>query len=198
VVVRDRETMVLGGLIRDNVTTSEDKVPFLGDIPLLGWLFKFKSTKVEKVNLMLFITPYIIKNEADAQDITRRKADALEKFRDQYHIEKKDVGGLIESKKPDSAPTGTASVAPAAAKPIKTEGKAAEKKEAVNNGAEKKAIVTPPVTEQPVAIEGASPTSPGAADTKKAEPVATSAAPDTADKPAAPAENTPAPAEGAR
>ena len=63
VVVKDRETMVIGGLIRDNVTTSESKVPFLGDIPILGWLFKFKTTKVEKVNLMIFITPYIIKNE---------------------------------------------------------------------------------------------------------------------------------------
>jgi general secretion pathway protein D len=105
VVVRDRETMVIGGLIRDNVTTSEDKVPFLGDIPLIGWLFKFKSTKVEKVNLILFITPYIIKNEEDAQYITNRKAEALEKFRDEYHIEKKSMGGLIESRKP--APPGT-------------------------------------------------------------------------------------------
>jgi general secretion pathway protein D len=195
VVVRDRETMVLGGLIRDNVTTSEDKVPFLGDIPLLGWLFKFKSTKVEKVNLMLFITPYIIKNEADAQDITRRKADALEKFREEYRIEKKNVGGLIESKKPDSAPTGTAPVAPATVKPVETEGKASEKKETVNSGVEKKAIVVSPTTEQPAAVEGASIISPGTADTKKEEPPA---APATADKPAAPAEKTPAPAEGAR
>jgi general secretion pathway protein D len=103
VVVKDRETMVLGGLIRDNVTTTEDKVPFLGDIPLLGWLFKFKSTRVEKVNLMLFITPYIIKNEADAQDITKNKAEALEKFRDKYRIEKKEMGGLVETKKPGTA-----------------------------------------------------------------------------------------------
>jgi general secretion pathway protein D len=112
VVIKDRETMVIGGLIRDNVTSSESKVPLLGDIPILGWLFKYKTSKVEKVNLMIFITPYIINNELDAQNITKRKGDAIEKFRDQYSIEKKEVGGLIESKKPDSAPTGTAPAAP--------------------------------------------------------------------------------------
>jgi general secretion pathway protein D len=99
--------MVIGGLIRDNVTSSESKVPLLGDIPILGWLFKYNTTKVEKVNLMIFITPYIIKNEQDAQDITMRKAGAIEKFRDEHGIEKKDLGGLIETKKPQSAPTGT-------------------------------------------------------------------------------------------
>ncbi len=89
VVVKDRETMVIGGLIRDNVVSTESKVPLLGDIPVLGWLFKFKSTRVEKTNLMIFITPYIIKNEQDAGDITRRKSDALEEFRKEYRIEKK-------------------------------------------------------------------------------------------------------------
>ncbi len=62
VVVKDRETMVIGGLIRDNVTSSTMKVPLLGDIPILGWLFKYKTSRVEKTNLMIFITPYIIKN----------------------------------------------------------------------------------------------------------------------------------------
>ena len=113
VVVKDRETMVIGGLIRDNVTSSESKVPLLGDIPILGWLFKYNTTKVEKVNLMIFITPYIIKNEQDAQEMTMRKAGALERFRDEHGIEKKDLGGLIETKKPESAPTGTVPAADA-------------------------------------------------------------------------------------
>ncbi len=110
VVVKDHETMVIGGLIRDNVTSSETKVPFLGDIPLLGWLFKSKTTSVDKVNLLIFITPYIIKNEDDANDITSRKGSALEKFRDENNIPKKDMGGLIESRKPAPATkqTGTA------------------------------------------------------------------------------------------
>jgi general secretion pathway protein D len=108
VVVKDKETVVIGGLIRDNVTSSTMKVPLLGDIPILGWFFKYKTTKVEKVNLMIFITPYIIKSELDAQEITRKKGDAIEEFRKEHHIEKKDMGGLIESKKPGSAPTVTA------------------------------------------------------------------------------------------
>ncbi len=103
VVVKDRQTMVIGGLIRDNVTSSESKVPFLGDIPILGWFFKSKTTSIEKTNLMIFITPYIINNEQDAADITRKKGDAIEEFRKEHRIEKKDMGGLIESSKP--APT---------------------------------------------------------------------------------------------
>jgi general secretion pathway protein D len=100
VVVKDRQTMVIGGLIRDNVTSSESKVPFLGDIPILGWFFKSKTTSIEKTNLMIFITPYIINNEQDAADITRKKGDAIEEFRKEHRIEKKDMGGLIESSKP--------------------------------------------------------------------------------------------------
>jgi general secretion pathway protein D len=122
VVVKDRETMVIGGLIRDNVQSIENKVPFLGDIPILGWLFKYKTTSVDKVNLLIFITPYIIKNEDDAAEITRRKGDALEKFRDENNIPKKDMGNLIESRKPApvTKETGTApalSVAPAPVEP---------------------------------------------------------------------------------
>ncbi len=95
VVVKDRQTMVIGGLIRDNVTSSESKVPFLGDIPILGWLFKSKTTSIDKTNLMIFITPYIIKNENEAGDLTKRKNDDLEKFRKEYHIEKKGTEPVI-------------------------------------------------------------------------------------------------------
>ena len=68
---------------------STSKVPFLGDIPILGWLFKFKTTRVEKTNLMIFITPYIIKNEQDAAEITKRRTMLIEEFRKEYRIEKK-------------------------------------------------------------------------------------------------------------
>ncbi len=127
VVVRDMQTMVIGGLIRDNVTSTTSKVPLLGDIPILGWLFKFKTTKVEKVNLMIFITPYIIKNEADVAELTRKKGDALEKFRDQYRIEKKDMGGLIESKKPAPAPIVTTPTGTTPSPPKPAEETGAEK-----------------------------------------------------------------------
>ncbi len=112
VVVKDRQTMVIGGLIRDNVTSSTSKVPLLGDIPILGWLFKFKTTRVEKTNLMIFITPYIIKNETEASDLTKKKDDALEEFRKEYRIEKKGTGPVLPAlpappqQKPDQK-TGT-------------------------------------------------------------------------------------------
>jgi general secretion pathway protein D len=80
---------VIGGLIRDNVNTTTSKVPLLGDIPLLGWLFKYQTTKIEKTNLMIFLTPYIIHNEYDAEDITLKKGQGLEEFRQKYGIEKK-------------------------------------------------------------------------------------------------------------
>jgi len=84
VVVRHGETMVIGGLIRDNVNASMSKVPFLADIPLIGWLFQYNTAKVEKTNLMIFITPYIIKNEEDAKSITKRKTDKIEMFREEH------------------------------------------------------------------------------------------------------------------
>lgn len=107
VVVKDRETVVIGGLIRDNVTTTTSKVPLLGDIPILGWLFKSKSTKVEKTNLMIFITPYIIKNEEDAAEITKKKGDALEEFRREYRIEKKAGMPALPADEPAPVPDNT-------------------------------------------------------------------------------------------
>lgn len=60
VMVRDKDTIAMGGLLRDREEQSLNKVPLLGDIPVLGWLFKSKSTKVQKVNLLMFLTPKII------------------------------------------------------------------------------------------------------------------------------------------
>lgn len=60
VMVRDRDTIAMGGLLRDRELISSNKVPVLGDIPVLGWLFKNKSRQVEKVNLLFFMTPKIL------------------------------------------------------------------------------------------------------------------------------------------
>lgn len=60
VMVRDRDTVAMGGLLRDVEAVSNTKVPILGDIPVLGWLFKNKSRSIEKVNLLLFMTPKIL------------------------------------------------------------------------------------------------------------------------------------------
>ena len=128
VVVKDRETMVIGGLIRDNVTSATMKVPLLGDIPLLGWLFKYKTSKVEKTNLMIFITPYVIKSEAEAAELTRKKGEAMEQFRQEHRIEKKDTGVVTPgsppaqpAKKP-GADVVVPPAPPAGETPVPTEG----------------------------------------------------------------------------
>lgn len=72
-VAKDSQTLVVGGLVRDNVTINERKIPLLGDIPLLGWLFRFQSKQVEKLNLLVFLTPHLIKDEADMQQLNERK-----------------------------------------------------------------------------------------------------------------------------
>ncbi|MCO5141532.1 MAG: type II secretion system secretin GspD [Oligoflexia bacterium] len=61
VVVQNEDTIVLSGLIRDSVNEVTNKVPLLGDIPILGWLFKNTKSQVRKTNLLVFITPTIIK-----------------------------------------------------------------------------------------------------------------------------------------
>ncbi|MBF0364488.1 MAG: type II secretion system secretin GspD, partial [Oligoflexia bacterium] len=60
VIVRDKDTVAMGGLMRDKNIEKESKVPLLGDIPVLGWLFKSKSKSSEKVNLLFFLTPRIL------------------------------------------------------------------------------------------------------------------------------------------
>lgn len=62
VIVKDRETIVIGGLIHDFKSEGEFKVPLLGDLPLLGWLFKKKTQIRERRELLIFVTPKIIKS----------------------------------------------------------------------------------------------------------------------------------------
>ena len=73
VLVEDGETIVLGGLIDDNVQELVKKVPFLGDIPLLGRLFKTTSISRTKRNLMVFLRPTIVRDSNDVRAISNRK-----------------------------------------------------------------------------------------------------------------------------
>lgn len=70
VVVKDNETVVIGGLIQDQENDTVSKVPFLGDIPGLGWLFKTTSKTHSKTNLMILLIPHIIKDNRDLTSIT--------------------------------------------------------------------------------------------------------------------------------
>ncbi len=80
VVVHNEETVVIGGMIGQDTSSGEYKVPLLGDIPLLGWLFKTHTNSKEKTNLFIFITPHIVENPAEIAKIYYRKRDVMEKI----------------------------------------------------------------------------------------------------------------------
>lgn len=78
VIVHNEETVVIGGMIGQDTTTGEYKVPLLGDIPVLGWLFKSQSNNQEKTNLYIFITPHIVENPAELADLYQQKRGKIE------------------------------------------------------------------------------------------------------------------------
>lgn len=105
IVVNNGDTAVLGGLIRDEDSTDETKVPILGDIPVLGWLFKSSRIEKKKINLVVFLTPKIIRNKSDGQNLlnsqTNERIDWLKQNfsgRDPYG---KKVDSLPRSAKAD-------------------------------------------------------------------------------------------------
>jgi general secretion pathway protein D len=73
VVVKDDQTVVISGLMQEEESDTMTRVPLLHRIPLLGWLFKYKSHKKEKTNLLVFITPHIIKDAEELAQITELK-----------------------------------------------------------------------------------------------------------------------------
>jgi general secretion pathway protein D len=78
VVIHNEETVVIGGMIGQDTTTGEYKVPLLGDIPGLGWLFKSHSNTQEKTNLYIFITPHIVENPAELAELYHKKREVME------------------------------------------------------------------------------------------------------------------------
>ncbi len=80
VVIGDSDTIVLGGLIRDKTEEVVNKIPLLGDIPLLGWLFKSKTTSTSKNNLLIFMTPHIIRQYEKVRGILDRKLKERDEF----------------------------------------------------------------------------------------------------------------------
>ncbi|GFO56220.1 type II secretion system protein GspD [Geomonas sp. Red276] len=77
VVVKNTDTVVIGGLIQDRDQVTESKIPLLGDIPGLGWLFKSKNTTREKTNLLIMLTPRIIKDARDMADASTTQKNSF-------------------------------------------------------------------------------------------------------------------------
>ena len=86
-IVPDQQTVVLGGLVRDNVTFNESKIPLLGDIPGLGWLFKSRSQQVEKVNLLVFLTPTVVRDRVDMVEMSEKKRGEIEPLLKENYID---------------------------------------------------------------------------------------------------------------
>ena len=94
-VLHDGETAVLGGLLRDKEVKNENKVPILGDLPLVGWLFKGAEVKKEKRNLLVFITPTIIrgkKQKEKTKEILGKKLEERIQFIEK-HMKGRDPHG---------------------------------------------------------------------------------------------------------
>jgi general secretion pathway protein D len=109
VVVKDNETVVIAGLVGDSTEDSTTKVPLLGDIPLLGWLFKAKTVTREKTNLYVFLTPHIVRTQKDAAGLYQEKRETMGEV----------VEGIIKldekksETKPHSAPIPAGGTTPA-------------------------------------------------------------------------------------
>lgn len=103
VLIKDGGTLVLGGLIQDSSTNSEQRVPLLGRIPLVGELFRTRSTKRNKSNLMVFIQPRILRDDAQAAFETDAKYNFM---RDQQQRNNREttVLPLLPFEKPPAMP----------------------------------------------------------------------------------------------
>jgi general secretion pathway protein D len=80
--VANSKTIVVGGLIKNSKTITETKVPILGDIPILGWLFKQRSETIVKKNLLVFITPHLVTKQSQIDAVTRQKQDEQKLLRE--------------------------------------------------------------------------------------------------------------------
>lgn len=89
VIAEDGKIIVLGGLIKEKMVRERSKIPGFGDIPLIGWLFRSKKDGFEKINLLIFIRPTIIRTKADLERVNQRassrfkKANELDKISNQ-------------------------------------------------------------------------------------------------------------------
>ena len=85
VVAKDQETVVIGGIMQERTIESVGKVPVLGDIPILGYLFRETTRHKIKTNLLLFLTPYIIRDASDFRRIFEKKMAERQRFVEEFY-----------------------------------------------------------------------------------------------------------------
>jgi general secretion pathway protein D len=82
-IVQDGNTVVLGGLIDNSISNTDYRVPCLGSIPVLGWLFRTSSRGDTKTNLYIFLTPRVIQNPSEATKVSSEKRKDIEHLREE-------------------------------------------------------------------------------------------------------------------
>ena len=88
-IAQDGETIIIGGLIREDIRKEKDGIPFLSKIPLIGNLFSFTSDSTDRTELIILLTPHVIKNEKDAVEIT---SDYMNRLKSTNQLIKEKVG----------------------------------------------------------------------------------------------------------
>jgi len=91
VLVKNGDTVILGGMMQETVSNNESRVPLLGSIPILGNLFKFSSISRKKTNLLIFLTPHIIKSPEDMFEVTTENQQKMDRFLEENKEEVKKI-----------------------------------------------------------------------------------------------------------
>ena len=119
ILVDENQIVVLGGLIQDSTNDVQSKTPFLGDIPLLGQLFRYETRQRTKTNLMVFIRPYIMYQSNGYQKLTDDRYDQMRKkqeaarLSDHWFLPNDDSKSLPSLKVDDKLPAASSTVSPA-------------------------------------------------------------------------------------
>ncbi|MBC8133844.1 MAG: type II secretion system protein GspD, partial [Deltaproteobacteria bacterium] len=84
VVARDQQTIVIGGLMSDRNVERVTKIPFLGDIPILGFFFRNTTRTIQKTNILIALTPYVITDQSDLRRVLEKKLKERREFVDRF------------------------------------------------------------------------------------------------------------------
>ena len=79
-IVQDSHTVVIGGLIDSSLSFSEYKVPCIGDVPGLGWLFKAQAKSRAKTNLYVFLTPHVFNHPNESEALNHSKQEQMDRI----------------------------------------------------------------------------------------------------------------------
>lgn len=104
VLVDDGGILILGGLIQEEVTDTESKVPLLGDIPVIGFLFRSENTTKSKANLMVFLRPSILRDHKDATFVTNEKYNYIRGIESESYDKENESYGLLKGAAPRLPP----------------------------------------------------------------------------------------------